>query len=157
MNLKDIADFLDLVSNPEKYKKYLNELVAEQERFNKVIATVGEATELGNLRKEFETAQAVYKEKIAKDDAARQEEIAAEIAAIVRKKEDVEKLNVSAHARLQEADAKLAKAEAITNTHANKEKELRKLEEVLLADKVQLGAMVTEYNEKLAKLRSVMS
>ena len=58
MNIQDISDFIDLVKNPAKYERVLQNIKDEQERLNAVIATVGKASELDKLRKEVEKERA---------------------------------------------------------------------------------------------------
>ena len=157
MNIQDIADFIDLVKNPEKYERILKNLVDERARLDAVIATVGKASELDKLRKELDKDREAFKQKIAASDAARQEEAAAEIATIVAKKESAAKLHDQATALLQEAEAKILQAETISQSFASREKELRKKEDALVEEKNKLGVLVLEYNEKLNKLRSVMA
>ena len=43
MNIQDIVDFIDLVKNPEKYERILQNLVDERARLDAAIATVGKA------------------------------------------------------------------------------------------------------------------
>lgn len=157
MNIQDIADFIDLVKNPEKYERILKNLVDERARLDAAIATVGKASELDKLRKELEKDREEFKQKVAESDRLRQEEVAAEIATIVAKKEDAAKLHDKATALLQEAEAKILQAETISQSFASREKDIRKQEEALIEEKNKLGEMVLEYNEKLNKLRSVMA
>jgi len=157
MNIQDIADFIDLVKNPEKYERILKNLVDERARLDAAIATVGKASELDKLRKELEKDREEFKQKVAESESLRQEEVAAEIATIVAKKEDAAKLHDKATALLQEAEAKILQAENISQSFASREKNIRKQEEALIEEKNKLGEMVLEYNEKLNKLRSVMA
>ena len=50
MNIQDIADFIDLVKNPDKYDKLLKDLVDEQERLTAVIKTVGDVAEIESIK-----------------------------------------------------------------------------------------------------------
>ena len=50
MNIQDIADFIDLIKNPDKYDKLLKDLVDEQERLTAVIKTVGDVTEIESIK-----------------------------------------------------------------------------------------------------------
>lgn len=157
MNIQSISEFLDLVKNPDKYAKFLEEIKAEQDRLNAVIETVGKASELDQLRKQLDKERALFKQTSEQAESIRQEEVAAEVAALVAKKASADQLYDKATALLQEAEAKLLQAETVSQSFASKEKELRKQELSLTEEKIQLGAMITEYNEKLNKLRSVMA
>lgn len=157
MNIQSISEFLDLVKNPDKYAKFLEEIKAEQDRLNTVIETVGKASELDQLRKQLDKERALFKQTSEQAESIRQEEVAAEVAALVAKKANADQLFDKATAKLQEAESKLIQAEAISQSFTSREKELRKKEDALTEEKIQLGAMITEYNEKLNKLRSVMA
>ena len=50
MNIQDIADFIDLIKNPDKYDKLLKDLVDEQERLKAVIETVGKVEEIESIK-----------------------------------------------------------------------------------------------------------
>ena len=50
MNIQDIADFIDLIKNPDKYDKLLKDLVDEQERLTAVIKTVGDVAEIESIK-----------------------------------------------------------------------------------------------------------
>ena len=125
MNIQSISEFLDLVKNPDKYAKFLEEIKAEQDRLNAVIETVGKASELDQLRKQLDKERALFQQKVEQSDAQRQEEVAAEVAALVAKKASADQLFDKATAKLQEAESKLIQAEAISQSFASREKELQ--------------------------------
>ena len=83
MNIQSISEFLDIVKNPDKYAKFLEEIKAEQDRLNAVIETVGKASELDQLRKQLDKERALFQQKVEQSDAQRQEDVAAEVAAPV--------------------------------------------------------------------------
>lgn len=149
--------FLDLIADPAKYRTYLERLEAEQKRLNDVIETVGKASELEALRKDVEKQrdklESVYTTKLDKLDA----EYKAKLAAVEKLQTKVEADAQAANKALQDANQQAVAAEALSKSFADREKALRKQESLVEAMKVELGASVTEYNEKLAKLRSVMA
>ena len=156
MNIQDISDFLDLVKNPDKYAKALQDLKDEQERLNEVVATVGKASELDKLRK------AVDKQKQSLEADFQNRVVTFEQQCVVtqkslekQKQEVAEQKDVAIKAE-QEAVAIKTRAEALASSFAGREKILRKAEEDVAQRAKEVSAMQVEYNEKLAKLRSVM-
>ena len=149
--------FLELVADPAKYRTYLEKLEAEQKRLNDVVETVGKASELDALRKDVEKQrdklESVYTNKLDKLDA----EYKAKLAAVEKLQAKVEADAIAANKTLQEANQQAVAAEAQAKTFADRERQLRKQEALVESMKAELGASVTEYNEKLAKLRSVMA
>ena len=157
MNIQDIADFIDLVKNPEKYEKILKNLQDEQARLNAAVETVGKASELDSLRKDVEKQreklEAVYTTKLNKLDS----DYKAKLEAVEKLQSEVEAKSAEANAALQEANAQTIAATELTQSCVLREKALSKQEKLVEDMKAELGASVTEYNEKLAKLRSVMA
>ena len=157
MNLQHIADFLDLVNDPAKYEAVLKRLQEEQARLNAAIETVGKASELDKLRKSVEKKAADDEEKFiekvgsAEKRLAKQFEIAASAQATAdTAREEAEKML---------ADAQRIRNEAVDmkNSFDGRDKALRTAEEQLKQRQAKLDSMIEEYNEKLAKLRSVMA
>ena len=157
MNIQDIADFLDLVKNPAKYERVLSNIKAEQDRLNAVIETVGKASELDNLRKEVElksnTLTIEYNKKI--EDLEK---------SYVRKTKKAESLASDLEQKLEQAAKELEvavnkqrAAEDLVNSFTGRDKKLKEQEELVANLREELKASVSEYNEKLSKLRSVMS
>lgn len=52
MDLKSVELFLDLVSDPKKYKQVLTDLSEQNQKLQEQIKLVGEAAEIGKLRAE---------------------------------------------------------------------------------------------------------
>ena len=148
--------FLELVADPTKYRTYLEKLEAEQQRLNAVIETVGKASELEALRKDVEKQreklESVYTTKLDKLDT----EYKAKLAAVEKLQTKVEADALVASKVMQEANQQSVASEALAKTFADRERALRKQEALVESMKAELGASVTEYNDKLAKLRSVM-
>ena len=157
MNTQALTDFLDLVKNPEKYQKYLDEIVAEQGRLTAVIETVGKASELDRLRKkvekEYNKQQQDYEDSVAKNAKTLEDALKNLQTQVAAAKEQQE------HAKLlvQDATEKAQRAQEQLQSFASREKELRRAEEGMLVKQQQLDATMVEYSEKLAKLRAVMN
>ncbi len=157
MNIQDIADFLDLVKNPAKYERVLSNIKAEQDRLNAVIETVGKASELDKLRKEVElksnTLTIEYNKKI--------EDLEKSYVHKTKKAEslasDLEQKLAQAAKELEVAVNKQRAAEDLANSFTGRDKKLKEQEESVANLREELKASVSEYNEKLSKLRSVMS
>lgn len=156
MNLQNVADFLDLVTNPEKYQAVLVRLQEEQARLNAAIETVGKASELDKLRKDVEKKAAknelefVDKVKAAEQRLEQKFDIAASAQASADKtKEEADKM-------LAEAQRVANEANTLKNSFEGRDKALRQAEEMLARRQAKLDGLVEEYNAKIAKLRSVM-
>jgi len=156
MNIQDVADFLDLVKNPAKYEKALQNLKDEQGRLTAVIETVGKVSEINTLLKQAQDKEikleAEYKNK----------------SNAVEKQAEEDVLVIgSMKAKLQ---AELDQSSKVAEDLANQTKEMAKLrsnltkrekalatsEAITKATQESLDVMVKEYEEKIAKLRSVM-
>lgn len=157
MNIQDIADFLDLVKNPAKYERVLSNIKAEQDRLNAVIETVGKASELDKLRKEVETKADTLNSEYSKkvEDLEK---------SYIRKTKKAESLAVDLEQKLAQAAKELEvavnkqrAAEELANSFAGRDKKLKEQEELVANLREELKASVSEYNDKLSKLRSVMA
>jgi chromosome segregation ATPase len=157
MNIQDIADFLDLVKNPAKYERVLSNIKAEQDRLNTVIETVGKASELDKLRKEVETKA----DTLNNDYAKKVEDLEKSYVRKTKKAEslasDLEQKLAQAAKELEVAVNKQRAAEDLANSFTGRDKKLKEQEELVANLREELKASVSEYNEKLSKLRSVMS
>lgn len=157
MNIQDIADFLDLVKNPAKYERVLSNIKAEQDRLNAVIETVGKASELDKLRKEVETKA----DTLNNDYAKKIEDLEKSYVRKTKKAEslasDLEQKLAQAAKELEVAVNKQRAAEDLANSFTGRDKKLKEQEELVANLREELKASVSEYNEKLSKLRSVMS
>ena len=113
MNIQDVAEFLDLAKNPDKYTALLKSLVDEQERLNAVAETVVKVSAFDKEKKKFESE----KNKIEKQLQASLEELektkqedAAKVASLLQVnqtiKEENEVLNKQLKDKLAELDMK---------------------------------------------------
>lgn len=156
MNIQDIADFLDLVKNPAKYERVLSNIKAEQDRLNTVIETVGKASELDKLRKEVETKA----DTLNNDYAKKVEDLEKSYVRKTKKAEslasDLEQKLAQAAKELEVAVNKQRAAEDLANSFTGRDKKLKEQEELVANLREELKASVSEYNDKLSKLRSVM-
>lgn len=156
MNIQDISDFIDLVKNPAKYERVLQNIKDEQERLNAVIATVGKASELDKLRKEVEKERAELQADFDKQSKERDAYVEREVELLSKKKRDLDEALQNAAKALQDAAEKTAAAKALAASFDGREKQLRQAEESIQVRQKQLDAQIAEYSEKIAKLRSVM-
>lgn len=157
MNLQNVADFLDLVQNPAKYAEVLKRLQEEQARLNAAIETVGKASELDKLRKSVEKKAAddeeVFKTKVA--DAEQRLKIQFEVAASAQASAD--KTKEEAQVLLANAQRTSDEALALKQSFEGRDKAITAMETLVKQRQAKAEALISEYNEKVAKLRSVMA
>lgn len=156
MNIQDIADFIDLVKNPVKYEKALQNIKEEQQRLNAVIETVGKASELDSLRKKLDKDRT----KFEKTQADRLEALASrEIEFEVRKeqleKDLLEKIGIADKA-LVDTEVKVNEAQQTVRSYVEREKAIRAEEASIKVQRAELEQKQREIDEKLSKLRSVL-
>ena len=156
MNIQDISDFLDLVKNPDKYAAALQTLKEEQKRLNEVIATVGKASELDKLRKAVDKQKQSLEADFQNRVVTFEQQCVVTQKSLEKQKQDVAEQKDAAIKAEQEAVAIKTRADALASSFAGREKILRKAEEDVAQRAKEVSAMQVEYNEKLAKLRSVM-
>lgn len=156
MNIQDIADFIELVKNPAKYERFLQNIKDEQGRLNAAIETVGKASEITTLLKQAQDKETKLEaDYVNKRNAVEKQ---AEDDAVV-----LGQLKAKAKAELEQA-AKSAEELAVQTKEAasvradltKREKALVTKEATLAATQESLDVMVKEYDEKLTKLRAVM-
>ncbi len=155
MNIQDIADFIELVKNPAKYERVLQNIKDEQGRLNAAIETVGKASDLDKLRKDVE----VRIETITSDYVKKTEELEKSYA---QKEKRIENLRVTleskitlAQAQTNAADVRQKAAEDLSNSFAGRDKKLKEQEKFVADLQVEVQKQAAEYNEKLEKLRSI--
>jgi chromosome segregation ATPase len=157
MNLQHIADFLDMVSNPEKYQAVLQRLQEEQARLNAAIETVGKASELDKLRKDVEKKAEQFEQDFIKriSSAEKRLESKFELAAEAQKSADLVK--ETADKLYAEAQVVKSNAESLAQSFEGRDKSLRQAEDLVVRRQAKLDNLVQEYNAKIEKLRSVMA
>lgn len=157
MNIQDIADFIDLVKNPVKYEKVLQNIKDEQNRLNAVIETVGKASELDKLRKDVETKAASIELEFAKKVEDLEKAYARKTKKIDSLSADLEIKIQATQRELEVAYNKQKAADELSNSFAGRDKKLKEQETLVANLREELKGSVSEYNEKIEKLRSVMS
>ncbi len=155
MNIQDIADFIDLVKNPVKYEKVLQNIKDEQDRLNAVIATVAEASELGALRKEVETKAANLDSAYAEKAKKLEQEYTRKLKKIDTLQAEVEAQLLQAQAEIESAVGKQRAADELANSFSGRDKKLKEQEALVASLREELIASVAEYNEKIEKIRSI--
>lgn len=155
MNIQDIADFIELVKNPAKYERVLQNIKDEQGRLNAAIETVGKASDLDKLRKEVE----VRIETITSDYVKKTDELE---KAYAKKEKRIENLRIDlegkitiAQVQTNAADVRQKAAEDLANSFAGRDKKLKEQEKFVADLQVDVQKQAAEYNEKLEKLRSI--
>lgn len=156
MNIQDIADFIDLVKNPAKYEKVLQNIKDEQGRLNAVIATVAEASELGALRKEVETKAANLDSAYAEKAKKLEQEYTRKLKKVDTLQAEVGAQLLQAQAEIESAVSKQRAADELANSFSGRDKKLKEQEALVASLREELKASVAEYNIKIEKLRSVM-
>jgi chromosome segregation ATPase len=152
-----VEELLELVSNPEKYKKALADLDARKKAIDEALAAQVEVNKISELKAKAEKAVADAEKKASKilEDANKAVEAA---KAALQAKQDsldgketvVTQKNSLAEAMMASAKELMAKAEQV-----RKENDKRALELAAEYDKVQ--AQAQELEDRLARLRSVMA
>lgn len=155
IDFKAVADFIDLVKNPDKYAAALKSLETRTAELQEAISVYGKATEIGALHEKALKALDAAREKVAKDQAAFDAEVSD-----VRFKLAAERSSVSTaktEVSVLEAEAKAAKknADAVVAEYNRKTAEVEKQIEKNLAREVELSKAQQEVNEKLQKLTSL--
>lgn len=157
MNLQDIANFIDLVNNPDKYAQVLKNLRDEQDRLNAAIETVGKASELDKLRKQVEKEREENKTTLENKvkDAEMRLDMKFKVASDAQKTADVSQ--EIANKALQEAQSKEKQAKELAASFEGRDKKLRQQEDLVAKQREELATLVAEYNAKVDKLRAVMA
>lgn len=119
MNIQDIADFLDLVKNPAKYDKLLQQLKDENDRRIAVIETVGKVSEINSILDKTKKQKDTVEEQLEKQRADLQTEKENQENEFVKTKAKIAELleeakvkNKASLEREKQAAEKLAKADA---------------------------------------------
>ena len=156
MNIQDIADFIDLVKNPVKYEKALQNIKEEQQRLKAVVETVGKASELESLRKEVLAKQTKQEEEFKSKTEANEKKLLAKLKSLeatqVKAQEELDK----AQKAQAEAQLKQISADELQASFGGRDKQIRKQEEELAQRLAAIQAKELELEERLTKLRAVM-
>lgn len=149
--------FLELIADPTKYRTYLERIESERQRLEAVVATVGKASDLDQLRKQVEKEQeegkAALESKVK--DAEMRLELKFKMAADAQKSADT--TLADAQELLIKAQQKDEQAKELATSFEGRDKALRANEEFVKQRQSKLDELIEEYNEKVAKLRAVMA
>lgn len=157
MNIQDVADFISLVKDPAKFERHLKQLVDEQDRLKAVIETVGKVEEIESIKTQIKLTEQKELQKqqalLAKYEQERTKEAVS--AAILQ--EETRLTREKYQNLLQELQANEKETKALNTQAKKREKDLEnkqtELQETLAAtERVKL-----DYEERLTKLKSVMS
>ena len=156
MNIQDIADFIDLIKNPDKYDKLLKDLVDEQERLTAVIKTVGDVTEIESIKTQIklDEKQAILdREAILKK--IEQDRVKENVATTVLQA-DLQATRTKYQTLYQDLQEKEAETKELNKLAKKREKDLVRKQAELQEKLANVEALKLELEDRLAKLKAVM-
>lgn len=156
MNIQDVADFISLVKDPAKFESYLTQLVEEQNRLKAVIETVGQVEEIEAIKiaikKQAILAEQQQADILSKIQQDRLKEATAATIALAETKATKEKYSVL----LQELQQTQQETKSLNSQAKKQEADLQKKQKELQDKLVAVDALKVEYEDRVAKLKSVM-
>lgn len=155
MNFTDIANFIDLVKNPDKYDAALKQLAEREKAVKEMISIAGKANEIPKLHELAELKLSKAEEE-AKDVVVKAKAAAEKVLADARVVEQaaIDKKSAAETAFSQAASAK-READQISSDFYQKTIQLDKRIEAQLKKEVEFSKQQQELNDKLAKLRNI--
>ena len=156
MNIQDIADFIDLIKNPDKYDKLLKDLVDEQERLTAVIKTVGDVAEIESIKTQIklDEKQAILdREAILKK--IEQDRVKENVATTVLQA-DLQATRTKYQTLYQDLQEKEAETKELNQLAKKREKDLVRKQAELQEKLANVEALKLELEDRLAKLKAVM-
>ena len=156
MNIQDIADFIDLIKNPDKYDKLLKDLVDEQERLTAVIKTVGDVSEIESIKTQIklDEKQAILdREAILKK--IEQDRVKENVATTVLQA-DLQATRTKYQTLYQDLQEKEAETKELNQLAKKREKDLVRKQAELQEKLANVEALKLELEDRLAKLKAVM-
>ena len=156
MNIQDIADFIDLIKNPDKYDKLLKDLVDEQERLTAVIKTVGDVTEIESIKTQIklDEKQAILdREAILKKI---EQDRVKENVATTALQADLQATRTKYQTLYQDLQEKEAETKELNQLAKKREKDLVRKQAELQEKLANVEALKLELEDRLAKLKAVM-
>ena len=156
MNIQDIADFIDLIKNPDKYDKLLKDLVDEQERLKAVIKTVGDVAEIESIKTQIklDEKQAILdREAILKK--IEQDRVKENVATTVLQA-DLQATRTKYQTLYQDLQEKEAETKELNQLAKKREKDLVSKQAELQEKLTNVEALKLELEDRLAKLKAVM-
>lgn len=156
MNIQDIADFIDLVKNPDKYDKLLKDLVDEQERLTAVIKTVGDVAEIESIKTQIKLDE---KQAILDREAIltkiEQDRVKENVATTVLQA-DLQATRTKYQTLYQDLQEKEAETKELNRLAKKREKDLVSKQAELQEKLANVEALKLELEDRLAKLKAVM-
>ena len=156
MNIQDIADFIDLIKNPDKYDKLLKDLVDEQERLTAVIKTVGDVAEIESIKTQIKLDE---KQAILDREAIltkiEQDRVKENVATTVLQA-DLQATRTKYQTLYQDLQEKEAKTKELNQLAKKREKDLVSKQAELQEKLTNVEALKLELEDRLAKLKAVM-
>ena len=156
MNIQDIADFIDLVKNPDKYDKLLKDLVDEQDRLKAVIKTVGDVAEIESIKTQIkldEKQALLDREAILKK--IEQDRVKENVATTVLQA-DLQATRTKYQTLYQDLQEKEAETKELNRLAKKREKDLVSKQAELQEKLTNVEALKLELEDRLAKLKAVM-
>lgn len=156
MNIQDIADFIDLIKNPDKYDKLLKDLVDEQERLTAVIKTVGDVAEIESIKTQIKLDE---KQAILDREAIltkiEQDRVKENLATTVLQA-DLQATRTKYQTLYQDLQEKEAETKELNKLAKKREKDLVSKQAELQEKLTNVEALKLELEDRLAKLKAVM-
>ena len=156
MNIQDIADFIDLVKNPDKYDKLLKDLVDEQERLKAVIKTVGDVAEIESIKTQIKLDE---KQAILDREAIltkiEQDRVKENVATTILQA-DLQATRTKYQTLYQDLQEKEAETKELNKLAKKREKDLVSKQAELQEKLTNVEALKLELEDRLAKLKAVM-
>ena len=156
MNIQDVADFIDLVKNPDKYDKLLKDLVDEQERLTAVIKTVGDVAEIESIKTQIKLDE---KQAILDREAIltkiEQDRVKENVATTVLQA-DLQATRTKYQTLYQDLQEKEAETKELNRLAKKREKDLVSKQAELQEKLTNVEALKLELEDRLAKLKAVM-
>ena len=156
MNIQDVAEFIDLVKNPDKYDKLLKDLVDEQDRLKAVIKTVGDVAEIESIKTQIKLDE---KQAILDREAIltkiEQDRVKENVATTVLQA-DLQATRTKYQTLYQDLQEKEAETKELNKLAKKREKDLVSKQAELQEKLTNVEALKLELEDRLAKLKSVM-
>ncbi len=156
MNIQDVAEFIDLVKNPDKYDKLLKDLVDEQERLKAVIKTVGDVAEIESIKTQIKLDE---KQAILDREAIltkiEQDRVKENVATTVLQA-DLQATRTKYQTLYQDLQEKEAETKELNKLAKKREKDLVSKQAELQEKLTNVEALKLELEDRLAKLKAVM-
>ena len=156
MNIQDVAEFIDLVKNPDKYDKLLKDLVDEQDRLKAVIKTVGDVAEIESIKTQIKLDE---KQAILDREAIltkiEQDRVKENVATTVLQA-DLQATRTKYQTLYQDLQEKEAETKELNKLAKKREKDLVRKQAELQEKLANVEALKLELEDRLAKLKAVM-